>query len=123
MLSFAGFKASREQLIDAIEVHFDAFSESMKTFSTRSLTHNNGNLAIEKDSYLSMTDIVIENEMADTKDMTRWPCKSFRDFSSDAEAVVSQLPIPISALVANCSEPLVKCSVRYDINEFNKLAQ
>jgi hypothetical protein len=66
---------------------------------------------------LAETIEAMDNEMLISKELTRWPCKFFRDFESKGkrgEEPPVQLPIPAKDLSANCSDKYVTCSVQYD---------
>ena len=60
----------------------------------------------------SLADVIadtIASEMRASKDLTRWPCKSFRELEKKLS-----LPIPSGCLAANCTGDYVTCSVQYD---------
>jgi len=56
----------------------------------------------------------IDNEMKISKELTKWPCKSFKELEKDTTVV---LPIRYYELSADCSDKNVVCSVQYDKNE------
>ena len=58
----------------------------------------------------------INQEMLITKQLTKWPCKSFSD-----DKYIDLLPIPISSLISNCKANYVKCSISYDIHAYERL--
>lgn len=68
----------------------------------------------------------IRNEMIDTVNLTKWPCKPFRDYSassSTASIEESMLALPIQSLAADCGAKHVKCSIQYDIEEYKRISK
>ena len=53
----------------------------------------------------------IDAEMKSSKELTKWPCGSFRPL----ETGDLMLPVASTALAANCSGRFVTCSVRFDL--------
>jgi hypothetical protein len=109
IVTFAGGVVERAALQASVEVHLPAlrraWTEPSAGGSALSELYDKGLQAMRK-------------EMASTKNMTRWPCRSFRDFPNKQDA--ARLPLPVPALAANCSAPHTKCSVRFDIDEFRR---
>jgi hypothetical protein len=113
MLSFVGYKASRENLLAAF--NSPSFNKLNKAWDASLST--NGTTK----SLFNIGARTIEHEMAITNQLTRWPCKSFRDYKYKDH--LRLLPIPLNRLVADCDAPHVKCSVAYDIKEFDALKE
>lgn len=67
-------------------------------------------------SLLAVSVSVFRNEMEISKGLTQWPCRSFKSLvnglSESSPPIVS-----FHALATNCSDPFVKCSVRFDLDE------
>jgi hypothetical protein len=57
-------------------------------------------------------------EMQATADLSKLPCRSFHDHPNPLTA--AKLPIPPKKLSADCSSPLVTCSVNYDKTEHKR---
>jgi hypothetical protein len=72
---------------------------------------------------LSLSVSIIKNEMDSSKGLTVWPCPSFKSLLTTAAAssspLVRGLVMDYHRLAANCSDPAVKCSVRFDMDEQN----
>lgn len=54
----------------------------------------------------------INEEMSKSKELTKWPCLSFRDIDKDSS---NGLPLKASKLAADCNSKYVKCTVPYDL--------
>ena len=117
MLSFIGYKASRENLLAAVAS--PAFNTLDHAWADEPLSPNGTMFLDEKamKSLLSVGVRTIEHEMAGTNQLTKWPCKSFREFKN--KELLRSMPLPVSSLVADCAAPHVKCSVSYDMKEFD----
>ena len=106
ILTFLGVKASREDLLTAVngdaETVKEVFSEAPRLLAERILTP----------ALAASIASAIENEMKISKELTRWPCKFFRDLEKQKDLYV--LPIPAKDLAANCTGNYVTCSVQYD---------
>lgn len=136
ILTFLGVKASREDLLSVVQSNSEAlqaiFSREKSQYRFVSclpllLCNTNKLFFYEIDCILVLIDPVpfwssvlspsqavdiantIESEMRASKDLTRWPCKSFRELEKKL-----RLPIPSSNLAANCTGNYVTCSVQYD---------
>jgi len=53
-------------------------------------------------------------EFDKSANLTKWPCESFKSLERFDKA--QELPMQSSLLAANCSDPFVTCSVRFDIS-------
>ena len=64
---------------------------------------------------------IINDELASSNDLSQWPCKSFKDLERLSKALLQKNPnlslTPYYDLSADCRDPFVKCSVKFDINE------
>jgi hypothetical protein len=119
MLTFAGFKPSRENLLTALESHFPALKSAwddsvvMIQFG-RNVTQQRAQSVLDKAAS------AVHKEMTETQNLTKWPCRNFRDYRD--KSAVQKLPLNVKALAADCGAPYVKCSVRYDQDEYQRLS-
>lgn len=59
-----------------------------------------------------LADETLANELRISKNLTRWPCRNFKELAADL------LVQPYYELAAGCSSSkYVKCSVQYDFSE------
>lgn len=121
MVTFAGFKPNRDGLLNAVNTHLPtlqkewndvAFMQNIHTTLQAKFTAAALDAVIEKGIY------EVHKEMVETQNLTKWPCRSFRDFKD--KYVADRLPLPVKALAADCAAKHVKCSVRYDIEEHKR---
>eukprot|EP01036_Dinobryon_divergens_P027168 gene27168-35893_t len=101
ILTFLGVKASREDLLSVVQSN----SEALQAIFSREKSQS----SVLSPSQAADIANTIESEMRASKDLTRWPCKSFRELEKKL-----LLPIPSSNLAANCTGNYVTCSVQYD---------
>jgi hypothetical protein len=120
MLTFAGHKPNRESLVGAIEqympvlaVEWDDLSIIRDRFGN--MTRQSGGAAVDIEMIYQRAVSAVQKEMAETQNLTKWPCKSFRDFKD--KSVVELLPLSVKSLAADCAAKHVKCSVRFDTVE------
>jgi hypothetical protein len=69
----------------------------------------------------------VNDELYQSLELTKWPCESFRDLipfrdkvrsglnNAEAHLLRDKLKMSPAMAAANCSNPLVKCSVRFDL--------
>jgi hypothetical protein len=109
IVTFAGGKVDHAGLLASL-VHLPALRREWAEPSI--------SLGAERLSELYQTGLTaLRKEMVSSKNMTRWPCKSFYDVPRKDAA---RLPLPASTLTANCSAVHTKCSVRFEIEEFRR---
>jgi hypothetical protein len=123
MLTFAGFKPNRENLLAALDTHLSALKTAWDDSAVmREFYHNatlqSGRNAHMAEAILERAVAAINKEMAETSNLTKWPCKSFRDYRD--KGIVDALPLQVKALAADCGAKYVKCSVRYDQDEYKR---
>jgi hypothetical protein len=121
MLTFAGHKPNREGLLSALQIHLPALKRAWDDTAIMQQFHGNCSArGVSADSILEKAANAVQKEMAETQNLTRWPCRSFRDFKD--KNVIEQLPLAVRALAADCGAPHVKCSVRYDTEEYKRIS-
>lgn len=120
MLTFAGYKPNRENLLSALQTHLPTLKHAWDDSAVMQQFYGNCTArGIPAELFLEKAAAAVQKEMAETQNLTRWPCRSFRDFKD--KSVVEQLPLQVRALAADCGAPHVKCSVRYDTEEFKRI--
>jgi len=122
MLTFAGHKPNRDSLLGAIKAHMPTLAAEWDDLATirshfANLTSATG-AVVDVDAIYKKAVAAVQKEMVESQNLTKWPCKSFRDFKD--KSVVEQLPLPVKSLAADCSAKNVKCSVRYDSEEHKR---
>lgn len=125
MLTFAGHKPNRDSLLGAIKTHLPTLTVEWDDLAT--IRNHFGNLtsssgaAVDINAIFAKAVAAVQKEMVESQNLTKWPCKSFRDFKD--KSVIEQLPLPVKSLAADCSAKHVKCSVRYDSEEHKRNTQ
>jgi hypothetical protein len=124
IVSFAGHKSNRESLLQAVELHLPALRKEWEydiDLVFKSVADGTGSLfsTTPLPKILDLAINAVGKEMVLSQNMTKWPCKSFRDFPD--KGVVKLLPLTVGSLAADCEAPHVKCSVRYDTEEHKKV--
>ncbi len=105
MLTFSGFKAARADLLRAVEEFLPALLGELGA-------QGDADCGAKIPATLQQTCLsALANEMKISKELTKWPCRSFKELES------ARLPLRFHALSANCSAPHVKCSVQFDMKE------
>ena len=105
MLTFIGYKASRENLLSAVQAHLPDLAgqwddaAAVREFQ-RILAEKGGSL----EGILEKAANAVGKEMAETKSLTQWPCRSFRDYRD--KTVPEQLPLKV-ILTGNVFSSLV----------------
>lgn len=118
MLTFAGYKPNREGLLAALNIHLPTLQRAWDDSAVLSALASN--LTSQRaQAVLDKAATAVNKEMAETQNLTKWPCRNFRDFRD--KGVVKQLPLPVKALAADCEAAYVKCSVRYDQDEYQRV--
>lgn len=122
MLTFAGHKPNRDSLLNAVKTYLPTLTAEWDDLATirdhfGNLTQTSG-VAVDIDSIYKKAVAAVQKEMVESQNLTKWPCKSFRDFKD--KQVVEQLPLPVKTLAADCAAQYVKCSVRYDQEEHKR---
>lgn len=121
IMTFSGFKAQRQDLLDAVSALQSQLLKDLHiTTSSTGQVGSDGAVigsVIVPQRLDSVYTTTIDNEMKISKELTKWPCKSFKELEGKDLAGVSLLPIRYYELSADCSDKNVKCSVQYDINE------
>lgn len=105
LISFIGYKASKEQLAEILGVHFESFKSAW--FSEKSHTTN-----LPKD-LSDVFDSTIVDEMNGSDGLSMWPCNSFLDL--EKRQILPHMRY--YELAADCSNPTVKCTITYDKKE------
>ncbi len=108
MLSFIDGKFSREEMMLAIEKFKSQFEIDV------GLSLLQSPITLLPEPLLAKATHALESELDKTSYLTKWPCPSFRDI--DKSTKKATLVHRASMLSANCSDPFVTCSVRYDQN-------
>lgn len=128
MLTFAGHKPDRESLLGAIKEHMPVLAAEWDDLAVIRASFGNishlvtGTITTaDLDAIFSKAVAALQKEMVESQNLTKWPCKSFRDFKD--KTVIEQLPLPVKSLAADCAAPHVKCSVRYDTEEHKRNSQ
>ncbi len=123
MLTFAGYKPSRENLLTALDAHLPALKQTWDNSVVMREFYGNTTLQsrdlTSAQAILDKAATAVSKEMAETQNLTKWPCRSFRDFKD--KSVIKQLPLTVKALAADCGAPYVKCSIRYDQDEYKRV--
>lgn len=121
IMTFSGFKAQRADLLAAItELQPQLLKELHIVTSSDGRVGSDGAVigsVIVPQNLVDVYTATIDNEMKISKELTKWPCKSFKELEGKDLAGVSLLPIRYYDLSADCSDKNVKCSVQYDVNE------
>ena len=121
IMTFSGFKAQRQDLLAAVsELLPQLLKELHISTSSTGQVGSDGEVISSDIVPQNLHDIyttTIDNEMKISKELTKWPCKSFKELEGKDLAGVSLLPIRYYELSADCSDKNVKCSVQYDLNE------
>lgn len=107
MLSFVGVKVSRADIYPVLNKLWPTFLEEIKHVSS---DHNR-----YQDKQYEAISYGIGLELNSTKDLTRWPCPSFRLLIKEVKDE-SFYMIPSQVLAVNCSDSYVTCEVHYDQN-------
>ena len=138
LLTFAGYKANREQLLSAVHTHLPALQQHWSDqYIIQSLYNNNTISGSSTSSTSSINSvhtntintilnkaiIAVQKEMKETLNLTKWPCRSFRDLYTEKPREPLHLPLSIGNLIADCKGSYVKCSIRYDIEEYKRTQQ
>ncbi len=126
MLTFAGHKPDRDSLLSAIKEHMPALAAEwddlavIRGLFVNKTQHTTGSIITpaDVDTLFSKAVAALQKEMVESQNLTKWPCKSFRDFKD--KTGIEQLPLPVKSLAADCSAKHVKCSVRYDTEEHKR---
>lgn len=108
ILSFLNINADRDKLLSSINKHFPTLKDYFYRTARRVEE-------LDKTTLLLSTQVMKE-ELENSKNLQRWPCKSFKELEKKS-ALSEQLPIKYYQIAANCSAPYVKCTVPYDIRE------
>lgn len=149
ILSFVGYRASRDELKKALtnslpqlehqlsifqnEPHYNCDSSRSSISSSTTVTNNilnsqTINEIIIPRHLLDAGKNAIQSEMKATKELTKWPCKSFRELdatttqstvsniNNNNKGIKQALPLSAKQLAANCNDKRVVCSVHYDRN-------
>ena len=109
MLTFIDGKFSREDMISAIEKHKTSLDSDIGRLLYMSI-ENQLNIPID---LIKIATETFQSEFDKTSYLTKWPCPSFRELENNK---VAKLVQAASVLSANCSDPFVTCSVRFDQN-------
>eukprot|EP01038_Epipyxis_sp_PR26KG_P006904 gene6904-9456_t len=113
ILTFLNYKASREELLQATQPSNsdkNILNELISSFRIDS--NSNSNIP---ENLLLIAENTINDEMKISKDLTKWPCKSFRELDKTVTSLGGELPLKSYELAANCSNSFVTCSVPYDM--------
>lgn len=123
MLTFAGHKPDRDSLLGAIKEHMPVLAAEWDDLAI--IRASFGNMSTvspaDLDALFSRAVAALQKEMVESQNLTKWPCKSFRDFKD--KSVIEQLPLKVKSLAADCAAKHVKCSVRYDTEEHKRNTQ
>jgi hypothetical protein len=83
----------------------------IQSLDTNALSQKKSLLALPMELAI-LADETLEDELRISKNLTRWPCRNFKELSADL------LVQPYYELAAGCSSSkYVKCSVQYDFSE------
>lgn len=135
LLTFAGYKANRVQLLSAVHTHLPALQQHWSDQYIIQSLYNNNTISGSSTSsinsvhtntintILNKAIIAVQKEMKETSNLTKWPCRSFRDLYTEKPREPLHLPLSIENLIADCKGSYVKCSIRYDIEEYKRTQQ
>lgn len=121
MVTFAGYKPNRDGLLHAVDTYLPTLRAEWNDVSFMQGLHESVRskyTAAALDALIEKAIYEVHKEMAETQNLTKWPCRSFRDFKD--KSMAERLPMPVKALAADCAAKHVKCSVRYDIEEHKR---
>lgn len=129
MLTFAGHKPDRDSLLNAIKQYMPVLATEWDDLAAIRVAFGNMTLhnseqpvtTADIDRIFSKAVAALQKEMIESQNLTKWPCKSFRDFKD--KTVIEQLPLSVKSLAADCGAKHVKCSVRYDSEEHKRNTQ
>lgn len=116
MLTFSGKKTARGELLNAVQAFHPPLAKAWAKLVGVTSAQNAGPSSNAPEAKAEAS---IRAEMIKSKDLTKWPCASFRDYAHPD--IASALPIPPIELAANCSERYTKCTIRYDIEEHKRI--
>lgn len=105
IISFMGYKASKEQLAEILSKHFE-------TFKTTWFSEQFHTTTLPKD-LSDIFDSTIVDEMNGSDGLSMWPCNSFIDL--EKRQILPHMRY--FQLSADCSNPAIKCTISYDKKE------
>ncbi len=108
MLTFSGYKAARQDILTAVADSLPSLLRELRLSNASDCPS-----ALSAGLQVAVAES-IGNEMKLSKELTKWPCRSFKDLEASSGGA---LPLRFHALSANCTGSHVKCSVQYDMNE------
>lgn len=102
--SFAGFKASPEDIISMLG----------KYPAVQSVVQTRGSPTVAIANWATIAANTLQTEMDWSKNLSRWPCKNFKELEMKKVVLPHRRFFMVSA---NCSVPYVRCTVNYDLRE------
>lgn len=110
IMTFIDAKFSRDEMLAAIQKWRPKLEEDLGITQLQQLSV----AGLQLDSaFISRAANAMQSEFDKTQNLSKWPCPSFRDFDKNKElSLLHKAPM----LAANCSDPFVTCSVKYDQN-------
>ncbi len=102
------------------------FKDLVKRFQPQLLTMKAAANSIQQSQLgistklLQLSKFLIEDEINTSNGLTQWPCRSFLELEKDKQISEESKVVRYYELSADCSDPYVKCSVRFDQNEQKK---
>ena len=118
LLSFAGVGVDRAALAAAVDTHAAAIAALALPFgpasaSASASTSTPASTSTSAAEVRRAASAAVASELRSSDNLQRWPCHDFRPIF-DSNSPSRRLPYSARTYAANCSDPSVVCSVKFD---------